>query len=405
MAENVFISRVRLQHYKSIARCDVLLGSLNFLVGRNGAGKSNFIDSLRFIKEALERTLDQAIRDRGGINEVRRRSTGHPYHVQIRLDFNLGSTSGHFAVEIAARGKGVYEVRREQCKISDSKEPVGEVSFYTVSSGRVVNSSMGPNPPAASRDRLYLVNASGVPAFRALYDALSRMGFYNLNPDQMRELQAPDTGEVLARDGSNIASVLDRMPVDSRDRLREFLSEVVPGIRDVSHKLLGHKETVEFLQVVKGAAHPWRFAAASMSDGTLRALAILIALFQGDANAVVPFVAIEEPETALHPGAVSLLRDALREAADHTQVVVTSHSPDLLDDRDIDEQSIHAVSGVQGVTQIGPIDAESRSVLRDGLYTAGELMRMNQLGDSMSSLFDDKLTEKLDLFDDGASSP
>ena len=65
--------------------------------------------------------------------------------------------------------------------------------------------------PPASSDRLYLVAASGLAPFRPLYDALSRMGFYNLNPDEIRELQPPDAGEVLKRDGSNLASVLSVM--------------------------------------------------------------------------------------------------------------------------------------------------------------------------------------------------
>ena len=65
--------------------------------------------------------------------------------------------------------------------------------------------------PAAAIDRLYLVNASGLPAFRPVYEALSRMGFYSLNPDSMRDLQSPDAGDLLARDGSHIASVLAQL--------------------------------------------------------------------------------------------------------------------------------------------------------------------------------------------------
>lgn len=68
--------------------------------------------------------------------------------------------------------------------------------------------SSAASPPAAVNDCLYLVNASGLPEFRPLYDALSHMGFYSLNPDRIRDLQFPDPGDLLARDGSNIASVL-----------------------------------------------------------------------------------------------------------------------------------------------------------------------------------------------------
>ena len=60
MKNSTFITRVSLRNYKSIAACDVQLQSLDFLVGRNGAGKSNFLDSLRFVANALNSSLDHA---------------------------------------------------------------------------------------------------------------------------------------------------------------------------------------------------------------------------------------------------------------------------------------------------------------------------------------------------------
>jgi predicted ATPase len=81
------VTRVGLTNYKSIANCDVSLRPLTFLVGPNGAGKSNFLDALRFVTDALRTSLDHALRGRGGIKEVRRRSGGHPTHFSLRLEF------------------------------------------------------------------------------------------------------------------------------------------------------------------------------------------------------------------------------------------------------------------------------------------------------------------------------
>lgn len=61
---------LRAQNYKSIKSCDVRLGPLAMLVGPNGSGKSNFLDVLRVTSDSLVTTLDHALRDRGGINEV-----------------------------------------------------------------------------------------------------------------------------------------------------------------------------------------------------------------------------------------------------------------------------------------------------------------------------------------------
>ena len=90
-------------------------------------------------------------------------------------------------------------------------------------------------------------------------------------------------------------------------------------------------------------------------------------------------VGIEEPEAALHPAAAGVLLGALREASESTQVLVTSHSPDLLDDESIATDSLLAVSANGGATQIAPIDPTGRGALRERLYTAGELLRLDQL--------------------------
>ena len=143
-----------------------------------------------------------------------------------------------------------------------------------------------------------------------------------------------------------------------------------------------------FTQNVTRSEDPQRFLANNMSDGTLRALGILVALFQGnyDPKKRVLLVGIEEPESALHPAAAGVLLDALREAADKTQIIITSHSPDLLDDKDLDPESILAVEARDGITVIADIDEAGRSAVRDRLYTTGELLRIDQLQPNPDSI-------------------
>jgi predicted ATPase len=155
----------------------------------------------------------------------------------------------------------------------------------------------------------------------------------------------------------------------------------VPGIQAIDVKHVGKKETLEFRQLVGNSKDAWRFMAENMSDGTLRALGVLTALFQSSGQAAkrVPFVGIEEPEVAVHPGAAGVLRDGLVTASKTTQIAVTSHSPDLLDDKDLPDESILAVVNRNGETTIAPPDEAGRSAIRDRLYTAGELLRLSQI--------------------------
>jgi predicted ATPase len=398
---STFLTKVVLKNYKSIAACEVELGPLTFLVGPNGAGKSNFLDSLRFVADSLHTSLEHALRERGGIGEVRRRSGGHPNHFGLRFCFSLPSgEAGHYAFRIGARPQGGFEVQEEECKVH-AAEALGQVHHFRIESGAVRNTSLAG--PAASIDRLYLVSASGLSPFRPVYEALSRMGFYSLNPDRIRDLQSPDAGELLARDGSNITSVLAQLKKNNpsrKQRIEDYLSKVVPGVHGVDVKVIGPKETLEFRQQVAGK-DPWRFLAANMSDGTVRALGILVALFQS-ANGVgprVPLVGIEEPEIALHPAAAGLLLDGLREASRSTQVIVTSHSPDLLDDEKLDNESILAVYAERGSTHIGRLNPSGRTALKNRLYTPGELLRMNQLRPDPESA-PEKIAHQLQLLDE-----
>lgn len=124
------------------------------------------------------------------------------------------------------------------------------------------------------------------------------------------------------------------------------------------------------------------FSHRSMSDGTLRALGVLTALFQcldRASDDPIPVVGIEEPEAALHPAAAGVLLDALQEASYFTQVLVTTHSPDLLDTPSLDSESLLVVDMVDGATILGAADEASKSIMRDRLSTAGELLRQNQL--------------------------
>ena len=399
MKDSTFITRVVLKNYKSIAACDVQLRPLTFLVGRNGAGKSNFLDALRFVADALNTSLGHAIRDRGSINDVCRRSRGHPNHFSIRLEFVLPEGfTGHYAFQIRRRSPGGYEVRTEECSVQNERCQTPE-EYFRIDNGVVTDTSLKV-APAAATDRLYLVNAAGLPEFRPVYDALSRMGFYNLNPDKIRDLQDPDPGDLLLRDGGNLTSVFAQLSPIAKQDIEEYLAIIVPGVRGVEIEKFGGKETLAFRQDVAGDKHPWRFLASNMSDGTLRLLGILVALFQGnrDARKRVPLVGIEEPEIAIYPAMTGALLDEFRYPAYKTQVIITTHSPDLLDNKDLDIDSILAVEAHDGNTAIAPVDDASRSVVHDKLFIVGELLSRDQLQPDPASVVSAQKAKQLRLF-------
>src|SRR6266568_4968458 len=229
-----FVRTVQITNYKSISRCRVDLGPLTFLVGPNGSGKSNFLDALRFVADSLNTTLEQSLRDRGGIQSVRRRSRGHPTHFGICVDVNLpDGRGGAYSFKVGAERDGAFVVQREECRVSRAD---GFDDFFVVEEGKVQQASQSI-PAALERDRLALVAISGLPEFRLVYESLRRMAFYNLNPERIRDLQEPDSGQMLARGGKNLAAVIRELGRFGGGHLaRAFRGQLVPTEAELARR-------------------------------------------------------------------------------------------------------------------------------------------------------------------------
>lgn len=386
------VRQVQIRNYKSIGRATVDLGDLTILVGANGAGKSNFLDALAFVSQCLNESVELAFKNRGGLASVRRRSGGHPTHVGLRLIVDLDpQTAVDYSFEIAAEKGERFSVARERCHVSTV---MGDTHSFEVRQGEFKTEIPGIRPTVAP-DRLALYAASATPEFRPIYDFLAGMRFYSIVPSELRKPQPPDAGEVLRPDGSNAAAVLKRIEEeapDRYDRVCSLLSAAVEGIQSASHKTVGQFETIEFRQDV-GQKHPWTFDALNVSDGTLRMLGLLVAVYQPGRATVL---GVEEPEATVHPAVTEQILEVLRDAARFRQVLVTTHSPDLLDFRDLADDQIRVVTNPKNTTVIATLAQTSRQAVREHLFTTGELLRAGELeGDADAAVH---LAHQLKLF-------
>lgn len=388
-----YIKRIKVKNYKSLASISVHLDHLTVLVGPNGAGKSNFIDALAFVQQCLSDSIDLAFKARGGIGAVRRKSGGHPTNIGIQISLALkDNLSADYSFEIAAKSGEQFKVARERCIV---RRFMGDEHKFEVRDGKFVTEIPGIRPQLLP-DRFALYAASGTEEFRPVYDFLTSMRFYSIVPDRIRELQEADSGEFLTRDGSNAAAVLKRLrgasTKDSRyDRVCRLLSKVVNGIERVEYHSIGQKETIKFKQNI-GLKDPWTFDALNMSDGTLRVLGLLLAVYQRGKTSVI---GIEEPESTVHPAVAELIIQVLDDASSERQVITTTHSPDVLDSKSFSDSSIRGVIMEKGKTIIAPLSEASRNVIRENLYTPGELLRSNELEFDISATHTDR---QIDIF-------
>jgi predicted ATPase len=371
----MLLTRLLVRNYKSLGKVDLELGSLAVFVGPNGSGKSNLLDALRFVSDALSVNLDYALRERGGINEVRRRSSGRPNNFRIELNLSLKRWGAKYAFDIEAVRGYDYQVAREECRVYSLETPLTQEHHFVVERGSLKEASPKLSAATTPQD-LYLRAVSAERGFNEVFDFLTRIAVYNPNPAAIRNLQDPDAYPILRRDGSNLPGILRQMRAapERLERVQEFLSKIVPGVTKVESVVLGPKETLHFFQRMDNK-NDWRFYASSMSDGTLRALAVLVAAFQ----TAVTVAGVEEPEVALHPGSAFVLADALIEASESRQILLTTHSPDLLDHEHLSPDSLYMVGMRQGVSEVRPIPKEQKELIQHKLFTAGELLRQRQL--------------------------
>jgi predicted ATPase len=391
------IKRVYAKNYRSLAEIDVNLNRLTVLVGPNSSGKSNFLDVLRFLSDALKKGLQSAIDDeRQGIKTIRRWAPSRPYDIEIeieiedkhkitihkeedRIEFREVPFKGKYRVEIKSAkateldGFATYQVRRERCEV----EYLGKRSYYELVNGKFIQKpkSMEIEP---SNIGLILPLIGFMRPYSYIYRILTQMFFYNIFPNIIRSPREPGSEYPLDSQGRNIASVLRRMQREKSpwlDDIKEVLAKVVSDINDFQVVPVGGFLTLKFKHKSEDTK-PHYFEATQESDGTLRILGILAALFQEPAPILL---AIEEPEITVHPGVLGILADLIKEASEkRSQVLVTTHSPDLISKFGADDLRIVEWNYRDGTT-IGCVDESQREIINDKLFSGGDLLRIEGL--------------------------
>jgi predicted ATPase len=365
------IERLTVSNYRSLGRnVSVELGPFTALVGPNGSGKSNVVDVLRFVSDCMHMGLSGAITNRNGLGAVRRWSGGRPYNVDIKLDLVL--EDGHrarYSFEIEGDAAEEYRVKWESASISG---PNKEVQFL-IFEGAWMD---GPEGLAPSLDgtSLALPIIGGDARFQPLVQALHRVSIHSIFPDTLRAPQKYNPLKPLDTHGSNWASILKDQPKATwKPELISALQKLVGDIDDVKVSQAASYLVVQFRHASPKGRQKW-FDAAQESDGTLRVAGIVTALLQ---EPPIPLIGIEEPELTVHPGAIPLLYDFLKQASRRSQVLVTTHSPELLDQMEAEEVRV-VVRGPDGTT-VSPMSAPQRTAVREGLLTLGEVMRTEGL--------------------------
>jgi predicted ATPase len=364
-------------NYRSIGEnVSIDFEPLTVLVGINGSGKSNILDAPRFIAHALTDGLENALEERHGFNSMLRDVGAPRGTMSVRLELNHPEWLGDYTVELGApkQRPDEYSVRQEKLEVVDKASQRVD-SLIKNRLGNVSSTWSGLDAPVRDKRSLTLFAVGGDERLAPMVSALRGIETYSLFPETLRVPHKPSQRDYLSKFGDNWPSVVRRvMATPAKRDLRLSLDRVTGDIIDLRALRLGAGFLVaEFAHARPDGKTQW-FDAARESDGTLRVAGILTALVQQPA---LTMIGIEEPEQTVHAGVIPILMDFLREASLSSRVVVTTHSPDLVDL--VPAEGIRVVDRIDGTTRVARLDDGQQALVRQRLSSAGELLRTQGL--------------------------
>ena len=366
------LQSISLDGYRLLDGFTADLGQLTVVIGSNASGKSTLLDAFGFVRDLCNISLKDAVGWHGGIVSLLSVSRSDK-RLATRVVFdNRGedtwwshlpaSTMSYEVVLQEQRGQVCLETERLhftdtipanftgekliECAGGNSlvfsevqgklvpfdqapslSDPAKGASNLPTETGLVLERMRFPNEfPALSFTRNALFSVTVFPSFNVSAFSLVRINYPEIHP-----------GLFLLPDGSNLGAVLHEIFTryehrDAAEHIKQFVKTAYPFITDVTAETAYSAPARAVLRVRENGFHRG-LEIGELSDGMLRFLCLATALLT---PAPKSLVCVDEPETGLHPKLLPIVADMIKLASERTQVLITTHSPELLNHFTID---------------------------------------------------------------------
>jgi len=361
--ELLAIERCHVSGFKSIRDAEIPLKALNVVIGANGAGKSNLVSFFSFLRASLDGRLDSHVGRYGGPNAFLHLGSKFTREIKCALTVNTEVGRGTLYQRLEFQAPDTLAYSRNHAQAPRGVDRSNEVVIDGLCS---VIKEDGPDFP---QQVIYFRLKDGIGIFHfhdtTLTAPIRAAGYLE---DNLR----------LHENGANLAAFLYRLKSTNAGVYKRIVSTVrmcAPFFDDFSlapRALDSNRILLNWRQ----KDCDYEFGPHQLSDGTIRAMALIALLLQPETE-LPKFIVIDEPEIGLHPYAVNVMASLFKKTSHHAQILVATQSPTLLDEFSPDnvvcvERREHESSFIR------PDAAKMSEWLID--YSLGELWQKNVMG-------------------------
>ena len=404
------IKEIEIENYRSFEKVSVELKNLNVLIGPNGCGKSNFLEIFNLFNSASEGQLAEKFIDWGGYNQVvtqgeSSRKVFFRFEFTSDPPFREEGIGINYKVQFAGSRESSYPIiiyenlsypKRQDTPFFVLHRDIGKIYLHNLITGKNdflqdLLDEYADSQGLSSEEIYSKINESEL--------IISQVGLQNYYPtpakltnlmrdwkyyqpiqvdsnSPVRRSQLVRSDWALFSNGENLIPILyniqSKFP-NVWDEIIELLNTFYPDFQKITLPMeegaAGHLY-LSFWE--KNSKIPYR--ANQLSDGTLRLLC-LIAILKNPK--MPPLICIDEPELSMHPDWVHLLAELLQEASERTQIIVSTHSPELVSK--LKPEEVIVVEKEDGATQMKRLESEPLKIWLEK-YNLGELWKSNIIG-------------------------
>ena len=358
------LGSITIRGFKSIAAVeDLKLGPINVVIGPNGSGKSNFIGVFSFLHSIREGHLQEYVIRAGGADRILHFGAKVTDKLSIQIAFEDGTNQ--YQVELSSSA-------------SDELIPTSEVVyFWNKSYPEPYNNALSPVGKEAA---ISATTTSRIAAHvRAHLNRWRLYHFHDTSPNApIKKTADVNDNRFLRPDASNLAAFLYYLKQQhpaSYSMIRRVVQRVAPFFDDFvlePQRLNPTKIQLEWRHKNSEAY----FEVSSLSDGTLRFIALATLFLQPEAYRP-SVILVDEPELGLHPYAITILASLAKQVSGQTQVILSTQSPLLLDH--FEPEDVLVADLVDGGTQLTRLDSDKLASWLE-TYSLGQLWEKNELG-------------------------